>query len=140
MPRELSTQANAAKMIRAALKKHGIKGRVRSREASMMNAVNVETEDLPPWTAREIKSFVNGFQYGHFNGMTDSYEYSNCNEDLPQVTYAHYRNEMSEGLRAEIENWIKSKFSADSDVSAWEIFNNDRDLGRDFWLPKKDRI
>lgn len=137
--RELSDHAKAAKLIRAELKKHGITGRVRARTASMMTAVDVDVTDLAPWTRRELDAFVGQFQYGHFDGMDDSYHYSNSRDDLPQVKYAHVHNRLSEELKAEIEAWIESFYAPGHDLTAWQIFNDDRNFGRAFWQARKPR-
>lgn len=136
----ISTHAAAAKLIRAELKKNGIAGRVRARTASMMTAVDVDVVDLAPWTRRELEAYVGQFEYGHFDGMDDSYHYSNRRDDLPQVKYAHVHNKMSDELRAEIEAWIESYFAPGHDLSAWQIFNDDRNFGRGFWQARKPRV
>lgn len=83
----LSTHAAAAKAIRQELKKHGIKGTVKSSTYAGGSSVNVKVENLEPWVVKKIESFANQFQYGHFDGMNDIYEYSNSNDDIPQVKY-----------------------------------------------------
>lgn len=138
--REITSHAAAAKLIRAELKKHGIEGRVRSRTASMMTAVDVDVEDLPPWTVRELKAFVGQFQYGHFDGMVDCYEYSNKRTDLPQVKFAHVHVRISEELRAEIEAWIESYYAPGHDLDAWRVFNDDKSWGKAFWQARKPRV
>ena len=83
-----STQAQAAAMIRKHLKANGIQAKVRSSSASMMTAVDVDVIDLLPATVEQIKQYVGQFQYGHFDGMQDLYEYSSRRDDIPQVKYA----------------------------------------------------
>jgi len=83
----MSSQAQVAKAIRQELKKHGIKGRVTSDSFAGGNSVTVSVEDLEPWVRKEIESFAGQFQYGHFDGMQDLYEYSNSRDDIPQAKY-----------------------------------------------------
>lgn len=108
--RELSTHAAAAKMIRAEMKKRGIKGRVRSSTFSMGDSVTVTVEDLLPGVVKELEAFVNQFKYGHFDGMTDMYAYSNRREDIPQVKYvtvnAHYSHEMKQEAWEYLRTWL----------------------------------
>jgi len=89
----LSTHAQAAKMIRTELKKRGIKARVIASSASMTSSVDVYVCNQPKEVFEEIESFANKFQYGHFDGMTDCYEYSNTDENLPQVKFVFCYNE-----------------------------------------------
>lgn len=65
----------AAKNIRALLKARfpGVKFSVRQSRGSGTSAVNIKWEDGP--TAQQVSSEVNRFSAGHFDGMTDSYEY-----------------------------------------------------------------
>lgn len=134
-----STQAQAAAIIRKHIKAHGIKARVRSSSASMMTAIDVDVTDLPPWAARELESYVRRFQYGHFDGMQDLYEYSNRDDSLPQVKYTQVHNTMSDDMRADIEAWIDSFYAPGHDISAWQVFGDDRNWGREFWLARKPR-
>jgi len=58
----------------------------------MMTAVDVEWTDGP--TSEAVQEIIGKYQYGHFDGMDDSYDYSNRRDDLPaQVKYVSaYRN------------------------------------------------
>lgn len=88
MARTQTPHAAAAKAIRKELKEKipGVKFRVRSESFSMGNAVNVY------WNGegtdeREISDVISKYQYGHFDGMHDTYEASNSRDDLPQVKF-----------------------------------------------------
>jgi len=106
-----STHAAAAKAIRTELKKNGIKAKVRSSSFSMGNSVNVTVYNQLPQAMKEIEAFCNRFQYGHFNGMEDIYEYSNRNEDLPQVKFVSVNNEISEDLYQAAWDWMKEIYA-----------------------------
>lgn len=120
-----STHAAAAAAIRTELKKHGITARVRSRTASMMDAVDVTLTDCAPWTRKEVERFVGRFQYGHFDGMTDCYNYTNCREDLPQVKYAHVNAEYSPAVKQAAWLWLVNHYGiADAPSSppeSWSV-------------------
>lgn len=85
--KELSTVAKAAKLIRAELKETfpTIKFRVKSQNYTGGDSVNVHWNMGP--TTDEVKKITNKYQYGHFNGMEDIYEFSNSIEGLPQTKY-----------------------------------------------------
>lgn len=86
--RKLSEAAQAAKAIRKELKAAfpGVKFSVRSENFAGGNAVNVTWSD-PAADQKAVNELVKKYQYGHFNGMDDIYEYSNTNSDLPQAKY-----------------------------------------------------
>lgn len=130
-------------MIRKALKEHGIKASVRSRSASMMTAIDVTIQqDILPATRKEIEAYVGRFQYGHFDGMTDMYEYSNRDDDLPQVKYTSVRVEYSDELKAAVADYVEQKYA---DLSKWDRENIEyRTLigseNAEFWTSRKARV
>ncbi len=93
MTKRISDHAAAGKLIRAELKKQGIKASVRGQAYaggdSITVKIDVQQADrvLVPATQQAIEAFCNQFQMGHFNGMEDIYEYSNNIEELPQVKF-----------------------------------------------------
>ncbi len=93
--RELSTHAAAAKAIRTDLKRHFPNTRFKVRADSFAggDAVDISWTDGPHPDA--VKSITHRYQVGHFDGMTDCYEYSNRRADLPQVSYVMERRSFS---------------------------------------------
>lgn len=140
MTRTLSSHAAAAKMIRAELKKQGIKARVRARTASMMTAVDVTIlQDVLPATLKQIEVFVGQFEYGHFDGMTDCYEYSNSRDDIPQVKFAHVSVEYSDELKAAAKAYVAEINGIDEwerDRYEWLVIQG---TWGDFWTSRKPR-
>lgn len=94
--RELTPAAQCAKLIRGILKDEfpGQKFGVTSSNFSMGDSVNVEWTDGP--TEDELNKLIGHFQYGHFDGMTDMYEYSNTRKDIPQTKYLQLNRHLSE--------------------------------------------
>jgi hypothetical protein len=112
MTKQLSTQAQAAKMIRASLKANGISAKVTSESASMMTAVRVEIlGDVLPATKKAVEAYANQFQYGHFDGMQDLYEYSNRNADLPQVKYVTVTATYSDEIKQEVLTYLCANYA-----------------------------
>jgi len=111
----MSEQAQAAKMIRAHLKAQGIKARVTSDSASMTSSVNVYLNDELQATVDKVKTYADQFQYGHFDGMQDLYEYSNTRDDLPQAKFVFVNNDLSEEMRAEIWAYCQTAHADASD-------------------------
>lgn len=82
----LSEPAQAAKLIRAELKKAfpGVKFSVTSDCTLMCSSVDISyNADIQK---QEIRKITDKYKRGHFDGMTDSYEFTNKN-DLPKVYY-----------------------------------------------------
>jgi len=74
-PKTLSSAAQAAQLIREELKRAypTVKFSVKSSNYSGGNSVDVNW-DLGP-TTRQIDAIIDKYQYGDFDGMTDSYNY-----------------------------------------------------------------
>jgi hypothetical protein len=105
---KLTGAAACAAAIRQELKEKypGVKFSVTSETFSMGNSVSVDWTDGPEY--EEIESIVEGYQYGHFNGMEDIYEYKeNRDPDKPSAKYTHTNKHFSEAeierLKAELE-------------------------------------
>lgn len=73
--KNIGEHAIAAKSIRKELKSKfkGVKFSVRSKSYSMGSSVDVSWENGP--TQNEVSAIINKYQYGDFDGMTDSYNY-----------------------------------------------------------------
>lgn len=101
--KQLSGSAQAAAAIREELKTKfkGVKFSVTSDNFSMGNSVDIRWTDGP--TEDEVSAISGKYQYGHFNGMEDIYEYSNSREDIPQAKYVSEHRKQSEETRAAID-------------------------------------
>lgn len=111
MAKQLSTHAAAAKMIRQHLKSIGVPCKVRSESYSGGTSINVKVGDVTPALRKELLEYVDQFQYGRFNGMTDSYEYANCRADIPQVQYTFLNVDYAEETRQKAYEFICNRFS-----------------------------
>lgn len=103
-----SIQAQTASAIRRELKEtfSGTKFQVRSTSASMMTAVDIYWTNGP--SHREVNLVVEKYQYGSFNSMQDMYEYTNRNDDIPQVKYVSCHRKISDDVRAKIIEELKN--------------------------------
>lgn len=106
-PPRKSGSALCATAIREELKKEfsGFKFSVTSENFAGGDAVRISWTDGP--TTEQVQEFTKKYQYGHFNGMEDIYEYSNSREDLPQAKYV----QTSRGRSNEAYEIIKEKFA-----------------------------
>ena len=87
--RRLSRAALCSAHIKKTVKdRFGVVVRAKSSNFSGGNSVHVEVpRDVSESVFQQIESLVGEYQYGSFDGMTDSYEYSNNRDDIPQVKY-----------------------------------------------------
>lgn len=83
----MSDHAAAAKAVRAFMKAQGIKGTVKAARAAGTSSLTIRLDNGSPEQVATVTAFSDKFQYGHFDPMTDSYEYSNSRDDVPQVRY-----------------------------------------------------
>ena len=130
--RQLTEAAQVAKLIRQDLKKTfpGTKFRVKSSNFSMGDSVDVYWEDGVP--DELVKKRIKKYQYGHFDGMQDLYEYSNTRDDIPQAKYVHTQRTMSEGARKYLVNKYNKNWQypiKDWNTEGWEKRNQ---IFRDF--------
>ena len=121
--KQLTSAALCAKEIRKILKENfpTTKFRVRSSNFSMGDSVDVSWTDGP--TNKKVNELIGHFQYGHFDGMTDMYEYSNSREDIPQTKFLSCDRNLSE----EIVRKCAEKYKKE-----WELNEPTEDLGHNF--------
>lgn len=91
--------AQCAQAIRVDLKENfkGVKFSVQSHDYSGGDSVRVRWFDGP--TEEEVEKHLSKYEYGHFNGMEDIYEYTNVINGLPQTKYLFCNREMSPETR-----------------------------------------
>lgn len=123
----ISTHSKAAKLIRAELKTNfpKIKFRVSSRSYAGGNSIDINWDN--GILTEHVKKIVNKYQYGHFDGMYDLYEMSNCREDIPQVKYVFCNRNITNDIEEKAFNFGKSIFSflsniKNMDESSEELF------------------
>jgi len=104
----------AAKNIRIELARAfpGQKFSVRSSSFANGNDVRVSWTDGP--TTKEVQAIVGKYQYGHFNGMEDIYEYNRsvfCGT-FGGTKYASWDRTISEATRGVLLAWAQERFDA----------------------------
>lgn len=110
MAREFTPAAKAAAMIRKSLKAQGLDVKVTSSNFSMGNSVSVSMTDQRPDVCRLVEQYCANFRSGHFDAMTDCYEYSNRSTNLPQTKYLTVTNHMSAGMRDAIYQHVRQSW------------------------------
>ena len=110
-----------------------------------------------PATAALFREFTGQFEYGHFDGMTDMYEYSNSRDDIPQVKFIFVENSYSDETKQAAWDWCKNYWADMEDApanhaDAWQHRTPHGRDGRDllhralsgtdsgFWFARKPRL
>jgi phospholipid N-methyltransferase len=107
MARELTQAAQAAKHIRQYLGAKGIKAKVKSSNFSMGSAVDITVYDQPPDVVKQIEQDTDKYEYGTFDGMTDSSGVKNRDFDGPQAKYVHVENNRSDELCQAVWSFLR---------------------------------
>lgn len=109
--KKVTGAAACAAAIRTELKEAfpGIKFSVKCENYSGGNSVNIFWTDGP--TVAQVEKISGKYQYGHFNGMEDIYEYSNNIEGLPQVKYVFEERTISAEVMATLQPLANELFS-----------------------------
>ncbi len=108
--KQLSEHALCAKEIRKQLKRAypEIKFSVTSDSYSGGNGVNVSYVNGP--CIDDVDAIISCYQYGHFNGMEDIYEYSNTDKGIPQVKFVSASRNISKDKYLELGAAIIAKY------------------------------
>ena len=106
-----STAALTAKEIRIKLKNQfpGIKFRVTSMNYSGGNSVDIEWEDGA--SSEMVNKIIGKYEYGSFDGMTDSYNYDNARKDVPQAKYVMCHRNISDSIYNKAFDYIINHFN-----------------------------
>jgi len=116
-----SEVAQCATLIRQDLKKNfpNIKFRVQSQSYTGGNSIRVKYENAIPTEA--IENLLAKYQDGHFDGMTDCYNYDKNPENLPRTKYLFVEREVSEENREKIKKQIANEYGIENieDEQEW---------------------
>jgi hypothetical protein len=82
-----SEQALCAAAIRAELRKQFPKNKFKVTSEVYAGGTAVWVVYQDGFDSSLLSEILNKYQYGHFDGQRDIYEYSNRNENLPQVKF-----------------------------------------------------
>jgi len=112
--------AECAKAIKQELKKAfpKVKFSIRSDYFAGGNAVRIRWQDGPK--TKEVDEIVGKYQYGHFDGMTDCYNYSNSREDIPQAKYVQTQRDISDTTRDAILADLEAKYGRKFDYNGYD--------------------
>ena len=119
MARIQTTAAIAAAEMRKRLKAAGIAATVKSSNFAGGNSVDIGLTDAPPDVVAKAHKICDPFQYGHFDGMVDCYEYSNKRTDLPaQAKYVHVNLRTTPAMEQRVYDFVRGYFGEATDYPA----------------------
>lgn len=93
------------------------------------DSVSINWTDGP--ASQVVELLVGKYQRGHFDGMTDMYEYSNRRDDIPQVKYVQTQRRHSAELARKIAAELNSRYGYEIKI---------RDSKYDGWSPEPQYI
>lgn len=111
MTKQLSSHAAAAKMIRTHIKSLGIKATVKASSYAYGSSIRAEVHNVCPAVRKELKSYVDQFQYGQFDVMTDCYHTTNNRQDIPQVKFTFLNVTYSNEIKQKAYEWVREHCS-----------------------------
>ena len=119
-----SVQASVAQTIRKELKEKypNIKFSVSSRSYAGGNSVDIYYTNGVP--SDEIRKLVNKYESGHFDGMTDCYNY-HSNRDYPTTKFVQVSRTVTNEIREKTKIKIAKEFGIkdiNNDQEWWEKF------------------
>ena len=85
--KKLTPAAQVAKLLKTKAKSLGLEVKASSKNFSGGDSVSIKVLKGSDKSFNELKEYSSQFEQGHFNGMSDIYEYSNSRDDIPQTKY-----------------------------------------------------
>lgn len=86
------------------------------------SSLRVCTMDLLKTDREKLKSFIDEYKHGDFDGMTDLYTYRQTTKERT-AKYVFLTNSFSQSTRDEVINYLKNEWNIIDDASAQEKMN-----------------
>jgi hypothetical protein len=97
---------------------------VRYKSYSMGNSLNVDSINLFKSDREKLEKFLDAYQYGEFDGMDDSYNYTgNPANKERQAKYVFLNNRFTDDIKEKVKAELKNKFEVIDDTSAMKKFS-----------------
>lgn len=89
---------------------------VRTSSYSGGSSASISCKDLFAQEREQLKAVAGKYQYGHFDGMQDLYEYSNSNKDLEvQYKFVFVENEFSPAVDKAVDIYLEKVWQITDD-------------------------
>tara|TARA_Y100001970_G_scaffold143929_1_gene176834 strand:+ start:613 stop:1134 length:522 start_codon:yes stop_codon:yes gene_type:complete len=139
MARKLSQAAQVAKLLKQKAKELGLVATAKSQNFSMGNSVVIRITEGTDANLKKFKEYSGQYEYGHFNGMEDIYEYSNCRDDIPQTKFLNVDDHRADTIIQENLDQTQKRFYEhefklnDYDLTSWQWLGKLRDHVGEDW-------
>jgi hypothetical protein len=87
MPKKISKYAQVAKLLKQKGKELGLTLSAKAQSFAGGNSVDVYVSKGSDQAIKDLNDYFKQFVYGKFDGMTDYYDITNWNENIPQTKY-----------------------------------------------------
>ena len=124
-----TASAMASSLIKKELRKAFPKTKFSVRSDNFANGSSVDISWTDGPTTNQVDKISKKYQYGHFDGMIDMYEYSNNREDIPQAKWVQTSRDLSNEMRLQASKIAKNHYADLENIPAPETVE---DLGNSF--------
>ena len=109
--RQLTESARCAKAIRTELKANYPQTKFTVHSSNFANGDSVHVEWMDGPAIKDVQTILRKYEYGEFDGMTDSYKCTNLRKDIPQAKYVQTKRAYSDSAKLIIANLINLEWS-----------------------------
>lgn len=125
-----SNQVEAAKLIRKFIKEQKVSATVKSKGYAGGNSIYIHLKDANPEQYAIVQKEADQYEYGYFDGMTDSYVRDNVNKNIPQVSYVFVERDFSDEIRQKALDVLHAELPDDF-VNVPKLYSEIGDLETD---------
>lgn len=139
MAKQLSEQAQVAKILKEKAKELGLKVKASSKSYAGGDSVTIKVLSGTDDSYAKLKEYSRQYQYGNFDGMIDLYEMSNVRDDIPQTKYLFvddYRLDqiIEDNYQGSLESYYDLKFTENGEnVGSHKFFQRLREIAGENW-------
>jgi|TARA_S200002703_G_C3669988_1_gene205695 hypothetical protein len=135
--RKLTQAAQVAKLLKSKAKSLKLEVKASSKNFSGGDSVDIKVLKGSDKSFDELKEYSSQFKQGHFDGMSDIYEYSNSREDIPQTKYLFINDDRAvQILEYYDENIFRTEKKwmwFDNELRSYEWIKQIKDEFKDNW-------
>lgn len=130
MPKKISKYAQVAKLLKQKGKELGLTLSAKSQSFAGGNSVDVDVSKGSDQAIKDLNDYSKQFVYGKFDGMTDYYDITNYNENIPQTKYLSIRDERASTILQGLgkEYWDNSYIINGKEYSWYQFANKAKEI------------
>ena len=130
MTKKVSDYAQVAKLLKQKGKELGLTLSAKSQRFAGGNSVDVDVSKGSDQAIKDLKDYSEQFQYGKFDCMTDYYDITNYNENIPQTKYLSIRDERASTILQGLgkEYWDNSYTINGKEYSWYQFVNQAKEI------------